>query len=452
MVLPSGAITFTAQNGITLGSDSEVSVAGAVTSFFDVVRISPAGSLTLQTTNGNVVIASGAVVDVTGSSLGSASVSHLDAADSDAGGNAGSLTIITPNGTADLAGTFLGGAPVGYTGGKVILNLSTGDAASLLSAVTTFTSEQSLTLAIGDISVGNVTAQDVELSASTGSVSVYGTIDASGPNGGTIRLTAGVNLTLAGTAILNASATSALGAGGIVFLGLDGKSDGMLTLAGGSTIDVSGTGPNGNEVWLRAPRVNNTGVAISNQGVTVTGANKLIVEGVAVYDVTSNPYVDQNLTSTSQAVVDANNFMANAGAIAASLGSLAGNPAFQLLPGIELRSNGNLTLLTNPSNSTGNPYAGTSYIYNDGIDLGGLRFNGAPGVLTLRAADNLIINGSLSDGFAAPVVSPDGPIFAIAPLAGGPSWSLRLVGGADLEVGGSARINSGNECSCWVDK
>ena len=108
-------------------------------------------------------------------------------------------------------------------------------------------------------------------------------------------------------------------------------------------------------------------------------------------------------------------------------------PRFQLLPGIELRSSGNLTLLTNPSNATGNPYTGTNYIYNDGIDLGGLRFNGAPGVLTLRAADNLIINGSLSDGFSAPVVSPDGPIFAIAPLAGGPSWSLRLVGGADLK-------------------
>ncbi|MBV8274527.1 MAG: hypothetical protein JO170_04585, partial [Verrucomicrobia bacterium] len=434
IVLPSGAITFTAQNGIALGSGADISVAGEITPFFDVVRIAPAGSLTLQTTNGNVVVAPGAVVNVSGSSLSSTTVSHLDVADSDTGGDAGTFTVIAPNGAAELGGSFLGTAPQGYTGGKVILNLNSGDASSLLGAVTTFTGEQSLTLATGDISVGNITAQDVELSASTGSVLVYGTINASGPSGGTIRLTAGVNLTLASTAILDASATSTEGAGGIVFLGLDGKSSGTLTLAGGSIIDVSGTGPNGNEVWLRAPRINDTGVAISNQGVTVAGADKLIVEGVAVYDVTSNPYVDQNLTTTSQAVVDANNFMANASAINASLGSLASNPAYQLLPGIELGSNGNLTLLTNPSNSTGNPYAGTSYIYNDGIDLGGLRFNGAPGVLTLRAADNLIINGSLSDGFSAPVVSPDGPIFAIAPLAGGPSWSLRLIGGADLKA------------------
>src|SRR5258707_558593 len=433
IVLPSGAITFTAQNDITIGSGSEISVAGEVTPFFDVVRIAPAGSLTLQTTNGNVVVAPGAVIDVSGGSLSSITVPHLDVADSDAGGNAGTFTVITPNGTAELGGTFLGGAPQGYTGGKVILNLNSGDASSLLGAVTTFTWEQSLTLATGDISVGNITAQDVELSASTGSVLVNGTINASGPTGGTIRLTAGLNLTLASTAVLNASATSAAGAGGIVFLGLDGKSTGTLTLAAGSTVDVAGAGPNGNEVWLRAPRINSNGIAISNQGVTITGANKLIVEGVAVFDVTSNPYVDQNLTSTSQAVIDANNFMANAGTIDGGLGSLASTPAFQLLPGIELRSSSNLTLLTNPSNAARNPYTRTNYIYNDGIDLEGLRFKRAPGALTLRAADNLIINGSLSDGFSAPVVSPDGPMFAIAALAGGPSWSLRLVGGADLK-------------------
>jgi hypothetical protein len=107
-------------------------------------------------------------------------------------------------------------------------------------------------------------------------------------------------------------------------------------------------------------------------------------------------------------------------------------------------SSGNITLLSNPSNSNSNPSVsvdGSSsdnvvspYIYSDGIDLNALsavQFNGAPAV-TLRAAGDLIINGSLSAGFAAPVASPDGPIFAISPLAGGPSWSLNLVAGANL--------------------
>jgi filamentous hemagglutinin len=407
-------------------------VVGAVTSFFDVVRISPAGSVTLQTAKGNVSVAPSAVVDVRGGSIASVKLPYIDLADSDAGGNAGSLTIIAPSGTAQLSGSLLGDAPPGYRGGKAIFDLNTGDASGLLSRVNSFTSEQALTLATGDIRITNVTAQDVELSASTGGVTVYGRIDASAPNGGVIRLTAGRSLNLAGTSILDAHATSGLGAGGTVFLGIDGNSTGNLNLAAGSVIDVSGNGPNGNEVWFRAPRIGNSGIAILNRGVTIAGADKLIVEAVKVYDISGNPYVDQNLTSTSQAAIDAFNYMGNAAAIKASLGSVANSPIFQLLPGIELRSSGDMALLTNPSKALGNPFAGTAYIYNDGIDLSALRFGGAPAVLTLRAAGNLTMNGSLSDGFSAPVTSPDGVIFAIAPLSGGRSWSLRLVAGADL--------------------
>jgi filamentous hemagglutinin family protein len=435
IVLPSGAVMFTAQNGITLGAGSNTSVTGAMTPFFDVVRISPAGSITLQTANGNVVVAAGAAVDVSGGSLASISLAYIDVVDSDRGGNAGTFTVIAPNGTAQIAGNLRGGALAGYSGGKAILNLGSGDATALLGSIAGFAGEQSLTLASGDIAVGNITAQDVELSASAGSINVSGTINASGTNGGIIRLTAGDNLTLDGAAVLNASATSAAGSGGTVFLGIDGESTGALTLASGSAINVSGSGPNGNEVWLRAPRIANTGVAIVNNGVAISGASHLVVEAVRVYDVSNNPYVDQNLTAASAAVTDTNGFMGNTAAVEVSLGGLAANPAFQLLPGIEFRSGGNLTLLTNPSAGAGNPYAGTSYIYNDGIDLGGLRFgphNDTPAVLTLRSADNLVINGSLSDGFSAPVVSPDGTIFAIAPLAGGLSSTLRLVAGANL--------------------
>jgi hypothetical protein len=432
IVLPSGAITFTAQNGIMLGSGSDTSVAGAVTAFFDVVRISPAGSVRLQTAKGNVSVASGAVVDVRGGSIASVNLPYIDLADSDEGGNAGSLTIIAPNGTAQLAGSLLGDAAHGYSGGKAIFDLNTGDASGLLSGVASFTSEQALTLATGDIRIANVTAQDVELSASTGSVTVYGRIDASGPNGGVIRLTAGKSVNLASNSILDAHATNGIGAGGTVFLGIDGNSTGNLNFAAGSVIDVSGNGVNGNEVWFRAPRIGNGGVAILNGGLTIAGADKLVVEAVKVYDISGNPYVDQNLTSTSQAIIDAANYMGNAVAIKASLGSVVNSAVFQLLPGIELRSSGDLALLTNPSKALGNPFAGTGYIYNDGIDLSALRFNGSPAVLTLRAASNLTMNGSLSDGFSAPVTSPDGVIFAIAPLSGGRSWSLRLVAGADL--------------------
>ncbi|MCC8965149.1 filamentous hemagglutinin family protein [Bradyrhizobium sp. Pear76] len=430
--LPSGAITFTAQNGITLQAGSVTNVAGAVTPFFDVVRIAPAGSVTLQTLNGDVAVAAGAVVDLRGGRLGSVTLPMLDVVDSDQGGNAGTLTIVAPNGTAHLDGQLLASADPRYAGGKAILAVKSGDASALLGNIAGFSGEQALTLANGDINVGNITAHDVELTASGGSITVTGLIDASGGSDATIRLIAGNNLELGAHAALNAGTTAARG--GTVFLGLSGNSQGMLTFdidaASGSTptISVAGTDPsialNGGQVWLRAPRTANsngtTGVRISNNGVRVVGAREIDVEAVKVYDVSGTPYVDANL---AMADADARAYIAAATA-RTGIGTLTGTAvtAFHLMPGIELRSSGDLQLLQNPSST------------NSGIDLHTYRYNGEAMELTLRAAGNLLINGSLSDGFAAPVSSPDGSIFAIAaPLpAGSGSATLRLVAGADL--------------------
>jgi hypothetical protein len=77
---------------------------------------------------------------------------------------------------------------------------------------------------------------------------------------------------------------------------------------------------------------------------------------------------------------DASNFGSQAGAIAAALKG-SSNLNVSVLPGIEIDSTGDLTL-------------GSAW------DLSAWRFNGAPGILTLRAAGNLIIQQSLSDGFS----------------------------------------------------
>ncbi|MES5482093.1 filamentous hemagglutinin family protein [Bradyrhizobium sp. INPA03-11B] len=428
--LPSGAITFTAQNGITLQAGSVTNVAGAVTPFFDVVRIAPAGSVTLQTVNGDIAVASGAVVDLRGGRLGSVTLPMLDVVDSDQGGNAGTLTIVAPNGTAHLDGQLLASADPRYAGGKAIITVNSGNASALLGSIAGFSGEQALTLANGDINVGNVTARDVELTASSGNITIAGLIDASGGSDATIRLIAGDNLKLGAHAVLNAGTTAAKG--GTVFLGLAGTSTGTMTFdADGSStpvINVAGADPNialnGGQVWLRVPRMANgdgtTGVRISNNGVQVVGAHEIDVEAVKVYDVTGTPYVDASLATAD---TDAQAYIA-AASIKTGIGTLAGTAvtAFHLMPGIELRSSGDLQLLQSPSKT------------NSGIDLHTYRYNGEAMVLTLRAAGNLLINGSLSDGFAAPVDSPDGKIFAIAaPLpAGSGSATLRLVAGADL--------------------
>jgi filamentous hemagglutinin len=293
----------------------------------------------------------------------------------------------------------------------------------------------------GDLLVGNVTAHDVELSATSGNVLVLGVIDAKGTSGGVIRLSAGLGKTLAvgGTAVLDAHATSADGDGGNVFLGV-GVSDtniaGKVVLDAGAKIDVSGN-DGGSKVVIRAPRVGNDGVGVmvlnetSEHKVTVAGAREVDVEAVAVTDISANPVVDQALVVADTA---AQTYMANASIIKSSLGSLSGIDNFHLMPGIELRSTGDMTLMQNPTSA------------NPGIDLHNLRYGGEVAVLTLRAAGNLNINGSLSDGFFGPVTqkAPDpitngtnGAVYALAAMlpAGSRSWSLQLAAGADLSSG-----------------
>ncbi|WP_426425311.1 filamentous haemagglutinin family protein [Bradyrhizobium genosp. A] len=433
--LPSGIITLNGASGVTLAAGSVTDVSGAVVPFFDVVRIAPGGTVNLQSQTGNVAIAAGALVDLSGGDLSRLDRTRtpvVDLIDSSKGGDAGSLNIIATSGTTQLDGAFNVAAVAGYKGAQVSMNLASGDAGALLTAVRGFSEKQALTLAAGDIGVGNITAHNVELATSTGSITVSGTIDASGPDGGSIRLNAGHNLMVRG--MLKASANAAAGDAGNVFLGIASNSAGTLTLAAGSSIDVTGgsfnVAQNGGKVWLRAPRTNIggvAGVAISDAGVTVLGAREIDAEAVRVYDITANPYVDQAIPVAD---ADAQAYMNNASGIKAAIGAIASNASFHLMPGIELQSSGDMTLLQSPSS------------INTGIDLHVYRYyggepmvgQGGPMVLTLRAAGNILFNGSLSDGFDAPVTTPDGNIFVLAPLLprGTRSATLRVVAGANL--------------------
>lgn len=418
--LPSGVIKLNAASGVTLASGSTTDVSGALTTFFDVVRISPAGTVDLQSQTGDVDIDSGATVNLSGGDLAAlTSKSGIDATASDQGGDAGALDITATNGTAHLYGELKTAAVSGYDGAQASLDLGSGDAGALLTALQGFSGAQALTLQTGDIAVGSLKAQDVELSAATGDLTVSGLIDASGANGGYIRLTAGNSVTLESGASLDARATSSNGDPGGVYLGIGGQSTGRLTLASGSSIDVTGSGANGGKVWLRAPRVGADGVAIKDGGVTVTGATEIDAEAVAVTDISSDPYVDQNLAAADAA---AQAYIANASTIKAGIGPLASAANFHLAPGIEFDSTGDITLLQSPSST------------NTGIDLHTYRYDGEPMALTLRAAGDINMDGSLSDGFEGPVSSPDGDIFAIAAMLpqGSRSASISLTAGADL--------------------
>ena len=114
----------------------------------------------------------------------------------------------------------------------------------------------------------------------------------------------------------------------------------------------------------------------------------------------------------SRILADNNTLMAQAPAIVARLAAGQAGLAerLQLAPGVEVRSAGNLRLADD---------------YN--LQPSAPRIGGQAMTLTLRAAGNLDIGFSLSDGFATPTTA--------ASLAQpGPAASLRLVAGADLSA------------------
>ena len=118
--------------------------------------------------------------------------------------------------------------------------------------------------------------------------------------------------------------------------------------------------------------------------------------------------------SQSRVLADNEALMARSAAIAARLA--ADQPGLQdrlhLAPGVEVRADGDLRLTSDFDLQTAAPRTG-----------------GAAMTLTLRAAGNLTLGYSLSDGFARPSTTAS----ASAGLAqAGPAASFRLVAGADL--------------------
>ena len=178
---------------------------------------------------------------------------------------------------------------------------------------------------------------------------------------------------------------------------------------------------------IRAPRaqlISLTDADSANDGLVLAGdltrLSAITLEGYARY-----ADLDGAITADETAALpgtlmydDAVSFMAQADAIVAGLGAVRG-PAAQVLPGIEITSDGNLDLQSDWS-------------------LNEWRFNGLAGYLTLRAAGDLSFNASLSDGFTA-----DSPLLLTET---GPSWSYRLVAGADRSSANPLAIRNGWAC------
>lgn len=355
----------------------------------------------------------------------------------------------------------------------------------------------------GDASLGGndqIMAHRFVLAVDDGGITVGGdaVIDASGAKGGSIELYAAkgdkgegrvtvrdrAQLLAKGTAVADGTAGSA-GNGGRIVIGsglADGGAGGAggapdgaagvggvggvggIALSGGS-LDVSGSSEARNgSVILRAPRTTNGAgkddVAIAEIGSRILGSSATVVEAYKTYqaktiseaaDTTVKGNADtkvkdgakksgtayDNLSATSSGVmyVDADTFAKQSDAILKRLipdSASRSAAGLALRPGIEVRSDSDLNVSVNEF--AANPA-------DRGWNLDAWRFKGAPAMLTLRAAGNLTVAGSISDGF----VKPTAPGLAMPDwlLDGGASASLRLAAGADLHAARPMEVNHG---------
>ncbi len=419
IILPSGEIALRATQG-SVTADGLIDASGTARQFYDQTKYTDGGRIALSADQGSVIVPAGGEVKVSAPA---------------AGGNAGNLVISAPAGAVDIAGSLAGSGGTGGKSGSVEITSGTLPSLSTLDALLNaaqFTESRSYRALSGDVAVdGTARARAYSVSADRGSISVTGSVDASGVQGGSIALQAHGSVTLSGSALLNASAQkfSAAGKGGSVYLSAGTQRDGIanstarLNLSGGAINLAVAAAPVAGQVsgtlHLRAPQTAaGTDVQMDAVNAAITGASSITVEGYRVYDLTVGGGTINAAVQTNVM----NNGTTFGGASAAIRSRLFGSSTSaglaSIMPGAEiLHRTGDLTLAAT-------------------WDLSTFRFGGenAPGVLTLRAAGNLNFNfsNSLSDGFGGGGSVPfwQQPMLA----AGTRSWSYHLSAGADVNA------------------
>ncbi len=484
--LPSGLITLHALTGnITVGGGLNAS--GTAQTFFDVVRYTDAGTVQLNADLGNVILNAGSTVNLSASGTA----------------NAGNLVVSAPNGsiTIPTTGTLYGLAAGTGSNAGVTLDIKSIVAAPLLSNYATlntalvngsFSRAQNIRLRSGSVTIdGTVKAANYILSVDQGSITVNGTIDASGQTGGTIQLISNGNLTLSGGSLLTVAGQifNNAGKGGSISLESGAAINGVVgtgyvNILANSTLDFTvaskvagnvtkvGTsafmGQFSGTLHIRAPQTTSSDfIQVGAIQGTLKDPSNIVIEGYKLYTTAQANAIIQVSTGTTTSTgaitgatwkaatlkADALAFFgtSNANYNAMFTRLVSGNAGIMALenqltggvvmiePGIELdNTQGSITL-----GSSDLSVASSSAYLND-WDLASYRFGpkGSPGVLTIRADNNLVFYNTLSDGFQVPTTGNAAERMWLAPLmtlstlkpVNDQSWSFRLVAGADFSA------------------
>ncbi|MDH2383623.1 filamentous haemagglutinin family protein [Bradyrhizobium sp. CER78] len=427
ILLPSGKLVVNATGDIVLGGASRIDLSGQPSTIQRATVYGFGGTAIFNSAQGGLTQLAGSVIDVSATNAG-----------------AGSISIAAANGPVVLNGALYGAATNGYASGDFSVTtgtLSSADFVALNALLTQggFFDARGFDIRTGDLVVGDgVRASSVTIAVDNGSLSVAGTIDASGAAPGTIRLSAGNGLTLAPTAVLDVRGRvlqvdsygqpiEARNRGHIELT----AAGGVLTLSSGATMDL--TAPNGiayGDVVLNAQRTGETSgdIAINASGpLDIKGAHSIALNAFWTYNLPGGSTITQatldGYDTASTAFINA--ALGSAGLAMRVAGLSAYGSAYHLRPGVQITSSGDL--------STSGDIDLAKYRYGAGADRdpnSDAYGAGEPMALVIRASGNLNVNGSISDGFrSSPGIPPTYNLIDISTSTlfrnfSGSAWSL----------------------------
>ncbi|MDP2177149.1 filamentous haemagglutinin family protein [Methylicorpusculum sp.] len=427
-----GKVSAEAKSGsVNLGENALIDVSGVVvkTGPKEIARVS-AGQVALKSQQHDVMTDAASQIRMNGFTENM---------------RAGELILSTAQGKIELNGAIDAHALNADLGGRMVIdtgNLGAPGFSGLSHVVADsgFTGGVDLRVRQGNLTVNendSLNARQIKLTVDDGRLTVNGTLDASGENGGAITLNSKDKMTLTSSARLYATADGAKGNGGRVRLSsVDG---GGIEIQNGAQVDVSSNGGHQGSIHLRTDRlgadVNLSPIAAD----TLIGDSNVTVEAVKLYTYSNlnAPAINtiQNETATYMNGIALNDVIGN------KFGT-----GYEIAPGIEIRSAGNLTLSSK-------------------WDLVDQRYgeDATPGFLTLRAAGNVSLQNDLTDAFKPDFINVIFDEFTSEDVAvndmlqSGRSWSYNIVAGAtnsadnqavrrgegDILLGNSVKVRTG---------
>ncbi|WP_053179407.1 filamentous hemagglutinin family protein [Pseudomonas kilonensis] len=459
VMLPSGKLTLSATDDLTLADEALIDVAGRAVTFNDVTRYSAGGEVILQSQSGNIRQADGSSIDV--------SARHNQA------GRLSAVALDEAAGIVDLQGRILGsstgeydadGTAMPYLAGGVEIQAQrlggSGNLSEQFAALNQRLNDgqvfgsRSFQLKQGDLVIGNeLKASSINVSLDNGSLLVNGTVDASGERVGSIYLAAKNALTLGSGAVLDAhgrrlrvdSYGKIIDSPNRAIVDLTAR-EGILSLGNGARIDLRhgtevalGSAPGMNDgrargtLQLSAPRlggVSGGDVAVDASGaLDIQGARSIALVAMWQYSdaplinvpaASGRPYQVINQAWLEDVHDDNTAFITNAldnndllQRKLAGLNNSRYRDVLHLRPGVEVVSataDGDLVVqgdldLSRYRYESLNPHNVLSGVYGSGESAS----------LTLRAGGDLNIYGSITDGFAQPPASNDDKGWVLLP-------------------------------------